>query len=185
MEKSEIIHRMLKSQGIEHKVLNAKHHAQEAAIVAQAGRLGAVTVATNMAGRGTDIILGGNAEYWGQCLLEEQEVAVRYTPEWEKVEDFVKQICIRNEDNARKMREEVDYLSGISDETIRRIAETRDTFSGEQAQVLDAGGLYILGTERHESRRMDNQLLSCGRQGDPGASRFYLSLEDDLMRIFE
>ena len=185
VEKSEIIHRMLKSQGIEHKVLNAKHHAQEAAIVAQAGRLGAVTVATNMAGRGTDIILGGNAEYWGQCLLEEQEVAVRYTPEWEKVEDFVKQICIRNEDNARKMREEVDYLSGISDETIRRIAETRDTFSGEQAQVLDAGGLYILGTERHESRRIDNQLRGrAGRQGDPGASRFYLSLEDDLMRIF-
>ena len=185
VEKSEIIHRMLKAEGIEHEVLNAKLHSREAAIVAQAGRLNAVTVATNMAGRGTDIILGGNAEYWGQCLLEEMDIAVRHTPEWEFVEDFVKQICIGNEDNARALRASEEVLSSIPDSVIEQIAEKRDLFGGEQTKVLDAGGLFILGTERHESRRIDNQLRGrAGRQGDPGASRFYLSLEDDLMRIF-
>ena len=185
VEKSEIIHRMLKAEGIEHEVLNAKLHSREAAIVAQAGRLNAVTVATNMAGRGTDIILGGNAEYWGQCLLEEMEIAVRHTPEWEFVEDFVKQICIGNEDNARALRASEEVLASIPDSVIEQIAEKRDLFGGEQTKVLDAGGLFILGTERHESRRIDNQLRGrAGRQGDPGASRFYLSLEDDLMRIF-
>ncbi|MBV70130.1 MAG: preprotein translocase subunit SecA [Myxococcales bacterium] len=185
VEKSEIIHRMLKSEGIEHEVLNAKLHSREASIVAQAGRLNAVTVATNMAGRGTDIILGGNAEYWGQCLLEEMDVAIRYTPEWEYVEDFVKQICLGNEDNARALRTKHDVLNDVPDSVIGQIAETRDIFGEEQERVLAAGGLYILGTERHESRRIDNQLRGrAGRQGDPGASRFYLSLEDDLMRIF-
>ena len=185
VEKSEIIHRMLKAEGIEHEVLNAKHHSREASVVAQAGRSGAVTVATNMAGRGTDIILGGNAEYWGQILIEDAGLAVRHTEEWEKVEDFVKQICIRQEDKARSMRAEDPVLQEIPDEFIGQIAEKRDIFSAEKAQVLDAGGLFILGTERHESRRIDNQLRGrAGRQGDPGASRFYLSLEDDLMRIF-
>jgi preprotein translocase subunit SecA len=185
VEKSEIIHRMLKAEGIEHEVLNAKLHSREASIVAQAGRLGQVTVATNMAGRGTDIILGGNSEHWGQSLLEEQGVAVRYTPEWEYVEDFVKQVCTGNEENARNLRAEHAVLKNVSDRVIEQIAETRDIFSEEQAKVLNAGGLYILGTERHESRRIDNQLRGrAGRQGDPGASRFYLSLEDDLMRIF-
>ncbi len=185
VEKSEIIHRMLKSEGVEHSVLNAKLHSSEASIVAQAGRLSAVTVATNMAGRGTDIILGGNAEYWGQCLIEEGGYAVRYTPEWEKVEDFVKQICIGKEENARAIKAENEFLHGVPEDYITQIAETRDIFSSEQSKVLEAGGLFILGTERHESRRIDNQLRGrAGRQGDPGASRFYLSLEDDLMRIF-
>ncbi|MAD61012.1 MAG: preprotein translocase subunit SecA [Myxococcales bacterium] len=185
VEKSEIIHRLLKQQKIEHEVLNAKHHLREASIVAQAGRLGRVTVATNMAGRGTDIILGGNAEYWGQALLIEQGVAERYTHNWEYVEDFVKAICINKEDEARNMRTQHEVLAGISEETIRRIAEKRDEFKAEQEKVLAAGGLFILGTERHESRRIDNQLRGrAGRQGDPGESRFFLSLEDDLMRIF-
>jgi preprotein translocase subunit SecA len=185
VEKSEIIHRLLKQQKIEHEVLNAKHHLREASIVAQAGRLGRVTVATNMAGRGTDIILGGNAEYWGQALLIEQGVAERYTHNWEYVEDFVKAICINKEDEARSMRGLHPVLAEISDDTIRQIAEKRDEFKAEQEKVLAAGGLFILGTERYESRRIDNQLRGrAGRQGDPGESRFFLSLEDDLMRIF-
>ncbi len=185
VEKSEIIHRMLKAEGVEHEVLNAKHHAREATIVAQAGRKGQVTVATNMAGRGTDIILGGNAEYWGQNLLADMDVAVRHTPEWETVEDFVKQIVIGHEDKARAMLESEELLAEVPEDVIGRIAKTRDIFRAEQKQVLEAGGLFILGTERHESRRIDNQLRGrAGRQGDPGESRFYLSLEDDLMRIF-
>ena len=115
---------MLKAEGIEHEVLNAKLHSREASIVAQAGRLGQVTVATNMAGRGTDIILGGNSEHWGQSLLEEQGVAVRYTPEWEFVEDFVKQVCTGNEENARNMRAEHPVLKNVSDQVIEQIAET-------------------------------------------------------------
>ena len=185
VEKSEIIHRLLKQQKVEHEVLNAKHHLREASIVAQAGRLGRVTVATNMAGRGTDIILGGNAEYWGQALLIEQGVAERYTHNWEYVEDFVKAICINKEEEAKSMRGQHEVLANISDDTIRKIAEKRDEFKAEQEKVLAAGGLFILGTERHESRRIDNQLRGrAGRQGDPGESRFFLSLEDDLMRIF-
>ena len=163
VEKSEIIHRMLRSEGVEHSVLNAKLRS-ETSIVAQAGHLGRVTVATNMAGRGTDIILGGNAEYWGQCLIEDAGYAIRYTPEWEKVEDFVKQICIGKEDNA--IRSENEFLHDVPDDFITQIAQTRDTFAKEQAAVLAAGGLFILGTERHESRRIDNQLRGhAGRQG--------------------
>ena len=185
VEKSEILHRLLSAEGVPHEVLNAKHHSKEASIVAQAGRLGAVTVATNMAGRGTDIILGGNAEYWGQSQIEGMGVAVRYSDEWEKVEDFVKQICSGNEEQARALRDEHEVLQQVPESLIIDIAKTRDIFSNEQSQVLEAGGLFILGTERHESRRIDNQLRGrAGRQGDPGASRFYLSLEDDLMRIF-
>lgn len=185
VEKSEILHRLLSAEGVPHEVLNAKHHSKEASIVAQAGRFGAVTVATNMAGRGTDIILGGNAEYWGQSQIEGMGVAVRYSEEWEKIEDFVKQICIGKEDQARALRDEHEVLQQVPESLIDEIAKTRDVFNNEQSQVLDAGGLFILGTERHESRRIDNQLRGrAGRQGDPGASRFYLSLEDDLMRIF-
>ena len=185
VEKSEIIHRLLTREEIPHQVLNAKHHAREAAIVAQAGRYKRVTVATNMAGRGTDIILGGNAEYWGQSLLEEQGVAIRYTRDWEVVEDFVKQICLGKLDEARALRARHAVLANISDETIALIAQTREEFKREQKLVLEAGGLFVLGTERHESRRIDNQLRGrAGRQGDPGESRFFLSLDDDLMRIF-
>ncbi len=185
VEKSEIVHKMLVREGIPHEVLNAKHHEREALIVAQAGRLGHVTVATNMAGRGTDIILGGNAEFWGQSKLLDLEIAVRYTPEWEKVEDFVKQIVIGNEGKAREMLKTEPLLARVPESLIGEIAATRDLFRDENKKVLAAGGLHILGTERHESRRIDNQLRGrAGRQGDPGSSRFYLSLEDSLMRIF-
>jgi preprotein translocase subunit SecA len=185
VEKSEIIHRMLKAEGIEHQVLNAKLHEREAYIVAQAGRPGAVTVATNMAGRGTDIILGGNAEYAGQAMLEEELGFVRHTAEWERVEYFVKQICIGKEDNARQLLQTEPLLQRIPEEYIGRIAALHKQYGADRGKVVEAGGLHILGTERHESRRIDNQLRGrSGRQGDPGSSRFYLSLEDDLMRIF-
>ena len=186
VEKSEIVHRLLEKEGIEHSVLNAKQHAREAGIIAQAGRFGVVTVATNMAGRGTDIILGGNSEFAGLALAEEVGF-VRHTAVWETVEYFVKQICIGNEPNARKLlpqlEETVDAEAGEA--LILQIAALRDAFRVEQKNVIEQGGLHILGTERHESRRIDNQLRGrAGRQGDPGSSRFYLSLDDDLMRMF-
>jgi preprotein translocase subunit SecA len=148
IEKSERLSGMLKKRGIPHQVLNAKHHAREAEIVAQAGRLGAVTIATNMAGRGTDIMLGGNPEMLARQKLAGQEE--------------------------------------VSDEEYAEVLEeTRRECEEEKGKVIEAGGLYVLGTERHEARRIDNQLRGrSGRQGDPGLSRFYLSLEDDLMRIF-
>ena len=146
VEKSEAIHRILSRKGIDHNVLNAKHHESEAFVVAQAGRKSAVTVATNMAGRGTDIILGGNAEMMARGRIDPDEDAPGY----------------------RKL-----------------VAEYKRQCELERAEVLAAGGLHILGTERHESRRIDNQLRGrAGRQGDPGSSRFFLSLEDDLLRIF-
>ncbi len=146
IEKSEKLSGFLKAEGVEHSVLNARYHEQEAHIVAQAGRLGAVTIATNMAGRGTDIQLGGNIEF--------------------RIED---------------------ELKGLPDgpERDQRIAEIRAEVLAEREKVREAGGLFVLGTERHESRRIDNQLRGrSGRQGDPGLSRFYLSLDDDLLRIF-
>ncbi|HWL02673.1 MAG TPA: preprotein translocase subunit SecA [Microbacteriaceae bacterium] len=155
VEKSELLSRLLAKRGIKHEVLNAKNHAREAAIVAQAGRLGAVTVATNMAGRGTDIMLGGNAEFMAVARMHEKglnpaETPEEYEREWDGVFEAVK-------------------------------AEVES----EAEKVREAGGLYVVGTERHESRRIDNQLRGrSGRQGDPGESRFYLSLEDDLMRLF-
>jgi preprotein translocase subunit SecA len=155
VEKSEYLSRLLAKKGVRHEVLNAKNHAREAAIVAQAGRLGSVTVATNMAGRGTDIMLGGNAEFLAVAEMNARglspvETPDEYEAEWDAVFEAVKA--------------EVDK---------------------EAAKVLEAGGLYVLGTERHESRRIDNQLRGrSGRQGDPGESRFYLSLTDDLMRLF-
>jgi preprotein translocase subunit SecA len=146
IEKSEMLSEFLKKEKVPHKVLNARHHDQEAHIVAQAGRLGAVTIATNMAGRGTDIQLGGNLDF-------------RIDDELQGIEDSVKR-----------------------DETIARF---KAEIAAEKQKVLEAGGLFVLGTERHESRRIDNQLRGrSGRQGDPGLSRFYLSLDDDLLRIF-
>ncbi|HXV59049.1 MAG TPA: preprotein translocase subunit SecA, partial [Vicinamibacteria bacterium] len=150
--KSEKLSQLLKRSGIKHVVLNAKYHEMEAEIVAQAGRKGAVTIATNMAGRGTDILLGGNAEYLARVALKKQGIDPLETgeEEWEQV--------------LQKAKKEV---------------------ADEHEEVVAVGGLHILGTERHESRRIDNQLRGrAGRQGDPGSSRFYLSLEDDLMRIF-
>jgi len=147
IEKSEMLSEFLQAEGIKHSVLNARFHEQEAHIVAQAGRIGAVTIATNMAGRGTDIQLGGNLEF---RMLDETPELVSGTPEYEA--------------RAEKVREEI---------------------VAEKQQVLGVGGLYVLGTERHESRRIDNQLRGrSGRQGDPGLSKFYLSLDDDLLRIF-
>jgi preprotein translocase subunit SecA len=147
IEKSELLSEFLQADGVDHKVLNARYHEQEAHIVAQAGRIGAVTIATNMAGRGTDIQLGGNLEF---RMLDEYPDLVAGTPEYEA-----------------------------------QAATTREEIVAEKAAVLAAGGLFVLGTERHESRRIDNQLRGrSGRQGDPGLSRFYLSLDDDLLRIF-
>nr|WP_269748975.1 MULTISPECIES: preprotein translocase subunit SecA [Bifidobacterium] len=155
VESSEVVSSLLDVAGIDHQVLNAKQHAREAAVVAVAGRKGAVTVATNMAGRGTDIMLGGNVEFLADQKLKEQGFSSDDTPEeyerrWPKMLDSVKE-------------------------------QVKD----EHEEVVKLGGLYVLGTERHESRRIDNQLRGrSGRQGDPGESRFYLSLEDDLMRLF-
>ncbi|MEN9992588.1 MAG: hypothetical protein RLY83_158 [Actinomycetota bacterium] len=153
VEKSEYLSKLLAKRGIRHEVLNAKNHAREAHIVAQAGRLGAVTVATNMAGRGTDIMLGGNAEFLTVEALAAKGLepdAAEYQAAWDKT-----------------------------------FAEIKETVAKEAEQVIATGGLYVLGTERHESRRIDNQLRGrAGRQGDPGESRFYLSLTDDLMRAF-
>ncbi|MCC4909585.1 preprotein translocase subunit SecA [Microbacterium sp. cx-59] len=156
VEKSEYLSRMLAKKGIKHEVLNAKNHAREAEIVARAGRVGAVTVATNMAGRGTDIMLGGNAEFLAVQEMKAKGLDPEETPdEYEAAWDTVYQ-------------------------------GTRDTVAEEATKVVEAGGLYVLGTERHESRRIDNQLRGrSGRQGDPGESRFYLSLTDDLMRLFQ
>uniref|UniRef100_UPI002622EC61 preprotein translocase subunit SecA n=1 Tax=Microbacterium sp. TaxID=51671 RepID=UPI002622EC61 len=156
VEKSEYLSRLLAKKGIKHEVLNAKNHAREAEIVARAGRYGAVTVATNMAGRGTDIMLGGNAEFLAVQELKSKGLDPAETPEeYEAAWD-----------------ETYEAMKGV-------VAE-------ESAKVAEAGGLYVLGTERHESRRIDNQLRGrSGRQGDPGESRFYLSLTDDLMRLFQ
>lgn len=153
IEKSEYIADLLKKRGIKHNVLNAKHHEKEAYIIAQAGRLGAVTIATNMAGRGTDILLGGNAEY----LAKEELENLKITPD---------------SPNYESKKQET-------------LAKSRLLTEEEHKKVVQAGGLHVIGTERHESRRIDNQLRGrAARQGDPGSTRFFLSLEDNLMRIF-
>ncbi|WP_022868120.1 preprotein translocase subunit SecA [Schaalia vaccimaxillae] len=155
VEKSELLSRLLKDKHIPHQVLNAKQHAREAAVVAMAGRKGAVTVATNMAGRGTDIMLGGNSEFIAQANLQARGLDPKENPE--------------------EYREEWP----------KALAEAEAAVEAEREEVRELGGLYVLGSERHESRRIDNQLRGrSGRQGDPGESRFYLSMEDDLMRLF-
>ena len=168
IEKSEKLSSMLKREGIKHEVLNAKFHEKEAEIVAQAGKFGAVTIATNMAGRGTDIMLGGNSEY-----LAKQEMRKLKYPE-----ELIEQATAFNETDDEQIlnaRAKFKELEAKHDEIIKE----------EKQKVLDVGGLKIIGTERHESRRIDNQLRGrSGRQGDPGESRFYIALEDDLMKIF-
>jgi preprotein translocase subunit SecA len=152
VENSELIARRLQKAGIPHNVLNAKYHEREAEIVAQAGRKGAVTIATNMAGRGTDILLGGNPEFMAREFLK---------------------------------REEIDPDEATDEQWEEAVRHAKRIVEEEHKEVVTAGGLHIIGTERHESRRIDNQLRGrAGRQGDPGSSRFFLSLEDDLMRIF-
>ena len=168
IERSEILSKLLKREGIPHNVLNAKFHEQEAQIVAQAGKLGAVTIATNMAGRGTDIMLGGNAEF-----MAKNELRRRETPEELLVE--ADSYAETNDPDILAVREAYEEL----------LSQYKAEIQQEAQQVKAAGGLFIVGTERHESRRIDNQLRGrAGRQGDPGESRFYLSLQDDLMRLF-
>ena len=168
IDKSEKLSAMLKREGIKHEVLNAKFHAKEAEIVAQAGKKGAVTIATNMAGRGTDIILGGNAEYMAKHELVKNGMSEELIVEATGFADTDNEEIIE----ARRLYKE--YYDKFKAE-----------LQGEQEEVKELGGLFIIGTERHESRRIDNQLRGrAGRQGDPGASKFFLSLEDDLMRIF-
>ena len=153
IERSELIASLLKKKGVKHNVLNAKHHEKEAYIIAQAGRVGAVTIATNMAGRGTDILLGGNPEYLAKENLEDRGITT----------------------------ESPDYET----EKQKALDDARKTTEIEHKKVIEAGGLHVIGTERHESRRIDNQLRGrAGRQGDPGSTRFFLSLGDNLMRIF-
>ncbi|MBO5320422.1 MAG: preprotein translocase subunit SecA [Ruminococcus sp.] len=168
IEKSELLSAMLKRKGVKHEVLNAKHHAKEAEIVAQAGKYGAVTIATNMAGRGTDIMLGGNAEFLARAEMRKREIPEEIITEAIGFADTDNQEIL----DARKLYRELydKYNAEVKEKAVK---------------VKEAGGLYILGTERHESRRIDNQLRGrSGRQGDEGESCFFLSVEDDLMRIF-
>ena len=168
IEKSELLSKMLKRRGIAHNVLNAKQHDKEAEIVAQAGKFGAVTIATNMAGRGTDIILGGNAEYMAKASMRKQGFP----------EEMIEEATGYAETDDAEILE--------ARKTFRELNEKyKDEIKEEAESVRQAGGLMIIGTERHESRRIDNQLRGrSGRQGDPGVSRFFLSTEDDLMRLF-
>ncbi len=168
IEKSESLSKLLSRRGIRHEVLNAKYHEKEAAIIAQAGKKGAVTIATNMAGRGTDIILGGNAEFMAKNDLAR--------------EGFSEELIIESTSHAET--EDPEILA-VRQRYAELEAKHKAEIAQEAEEVRNAGGLFIIGTERHESRRIDNQLRGrSGRQGDPGASRFFLSLEDDLMRLF-
>ena len=168
IEKSEILSKLLKKEGIAHNVLNAKYHEQEAQIIAQAGYFGAVPIATNMAGRGTDIMLGGNAEYKALNDLRKQEVS-------EELLQEANSYAETDDPEILEIRRRYEQL----------LEQHKAEIAGYAAKVKAAGGLFIIGTERHESRRIDNQLRGrAGRQGDPGESRFYLSMEDDLMRLF-
>jgi len=176
IEKSERLSGLLKRRGVKHVVLNAKYHAQEAEIVAQAGRHGAVTIATNMAGRGTDILLGGNPEFMARQRTLADQIAERLPKGEAKFVDDDEHVYFFHLDSfyrvPRRAYEEI--YAALKQET-----------DAEHEQVVASGGLHIIGTERHEARRIDNQLRGrAGRQGDPGSSRFYLSFEDDLMRIF-
>ncbi|CEK39639.1 preprotein translocase subunit SecA [Paraclostridium sordellii] len=172
IEKSEVLSMLLKRKGVKHEVLNAKNHHKEAEIVAQAGRLGAVTIATNMAGRGTDIVLGGNPVF----LTKKEMKKMGYS------EDIINTVDADIESLEIELTDEIVKAKADYDKTLEKYkAQTEE----EQNQVREAGGLSIIGTERHESRRIDNQLRGrAGRQGDPGSSRFYISLEDELMRLF-
>jgi preprotein translocase subunit SecA len=179
IEKSEYLSDLLKKQGVRHIVLNAKYHEREAEIVAQAGRFGGVTIATNMAGRGTDILLGGNTEFMARQEAVKQGIARQVTLDSGDLNVLGANVgLMRFYYSGQEYEIATDQWNTILDKFNKQVEE-------ERKRVHDVGGLHILGTERHESRRIDNQLRGrAGRQGDPGSSRFYLSLEDDLMRIF-
>ncbi|MFT2718597.1 preprotein translocase subunit SecA [Deinococcus sp. A31D244] len=175
---SEQLSGLLTQAGVKHSVLNAKFEAQEASIIAQAGRSGTVTIATNMAGRGTDIMLGGNAEFILGEAIEQNFGISRFTPE---AEGFIKAVS-RQDENAVQAGM---LIPGMTEEFARQALQVQADILTDRQKVKDIGGLHIIGTERHESRRIDNQLRGrAGRQGDPGSSRFYVSFEDDLMRLF-
>ncbi len=168
IEKSELLSGMLKRNGIKHEVLNAKFHEKEAEIIAQAGKFGAVTIATNMAGRGTDIMLGGNAEFMAKHEMKRQGFS----------DEMILEATGFGETDDAEILEARKTFSSL-------LEQYKEEIAPEAARVREAGGLYIIGTERHESRRIDNQLRGrSGRQGDPGCSKFFISLEDDLMRLF-
>ena len=168
IEKSEKLSSILKREGIKHEVLNAKYHEKEAQIIAQAGKFGAVTIATNMAGRGTDIMFGGNSEFLAKQEMKKQGFS----------EELIEQSTTHNETEDEEILKARETFSKLEQRFDNEIKE-------EKQKVVDAGGLKIIGTERHESRRIDNQLRGrSGRQGDPGESRFYIALDDDLMKIF-
>ena len=159
---------MLDKAGIPHEVLNAKYHEKEAQIIAQAGKYGAVTIATNMAGRGTDIMLGGNSEY----LAKQEMRKLKYSDE------EIEEASAHNNTEDKAILAAREKFNELEKKYTNQIQE-------EKQKVIDAGGLKIIGTQRHESRRIDNQLRGrSGRQGDPGESRFYIGLDDDLMKIF-
>ena len=168
VEVSELLSRMLDMRGVQHEVLNAKQHAREASIVAQAGHYGAVTIATNMAGRGTDILLGGNPDFLARRTMRQEEIP----------EDIIEAATGFNENVSEEVLEARKHYQELK-------AEYKKTTDVEHDKVVAVGGLHIIGTERHESRRIDNQLRGrAGRQGDPGSSQFFIALEDDLMRLF-
>ncbi|MBQ3215426.1 MAG: preprotein translocase subunit SecA [Oscillospiraceae bacterium] len=168
IEKSEVLSKLLKKEGVPHNVLNAKYHEKEAQIVAQAGKYGAVTIATNMAGRGTDIVLGGNAEFLAKDELRKM--------------DYTEELLTEADSYAETDNPEI---LAIREKYNQLLKKYKDQIADEAEKVRSVGGLVIIGTERHESRRIDNQLRGrAGRQGDPGESQFYLSLQDDLMRLF-
>ncbi|GCE05647.1 protein translocase subunit SecA [Dictyobacter aurantiacus] len=177
VEASEMLSHMLNLQGIPHNVLNAKHHEREAQIVAQAGRSGSVTIATNMAGRGTDINLGGNPAGYFDSILRKHAEQV----------DYIREMPSRNEDERAEKEEAIqEYLDNMSEAEKDKILQAQiEECDEDHKRVVELGGLHIIGTERHESRRIDNQLRGrAGRQGDPGSTRFFLALDDELMRRF-
>lgn len=197
IETSKIISNMLKEKGIEHNLLNAEHTEKEAMIVAQAGKLGAVTVATNMAGRGTDIILGGNLVYeifdkirnFDYSVLKEKYKLIgkgnQFNTDLNKIEDITEyEIDIDGKDILPKM--EQNYIANKINDSLRPVVkELKEKYHNDKKKVIELGGLFIIGSERHESRRIDNQLIGrCGRQGDPGESQFFLSLEDKLLDVY-
>ncbi len=182
VEKSEKLSRLLNNKKIPHRVLNAKFHEKEAEIVAEAAHVGKVTIATNMAGRGTDIVLGGNPEFLCSRLTDNLLKNKKKSAVHDVIAEFVTLILLERD---KELKDFMEHNRAFDEELLEKVLKLRAEIKAEQVQVKELGGLHILGTERHEARRIDNQLRGrSGRQGDPGSSRFYISMEDDLMRLF-